>query len=72
MFEKLKKIIKKVSPGINTETLTPETKLIDDLAFDSLSIMHMSMEIEEEFGFRFDEAVRFETVGDVIRYLESK
>ena len=51
--------------------VTEQTTLIDDLGFDSLAIMMMmSMEIEDAFGFRFTEFVRFETVGDVCKYLE--
>jgi hypothetical protein len=30
------------------------------------------MEIEDAFGFRFMEMVKFETVGDVCGYLESR
>ena len=53
-------------------TVTMDTRLIDDLGFDSLALMMMSMEIEDAFGFRFKEFVRFETVGDVCSYLESR
>ena len=40
--------------------------------FDSLALMMMSMEIEDAFDFKFTEFVKFETVGDVCRYLEGK
>lgn len=72
MLEKLKAIIEKVVPGIDINTVTESTKLIDDLGFDSLAMMMMSMEIEDSFGFRFQEFVRFETVGDVCSYLSSR
>ena len=39
--------------------VTEETKLIDDLGLDSLSIMLFAMEIEAAFNFRFTEPVRF-------------
>ncbi len=71
MLDTLKSIIKKVAPETDIEKLTPKTRLVEDLGFDSLSMMLMSMEIEEAFGFRFEETVRFETVGQVIAYLES-
>jgi acyl carrier protein len=35
-------------------------------------MMMMAMELEEAFGFRFAEFVKFETVGDVCAYLESR
>ena len=71
MLDKLKEILKKVLPNADTSNITAETYLVEDLGFDSLAIMMMSMEIEDEFNFRFTEFVKFETVGDVIDYLES-
>ena len=72
MLEKLKVILEKVLPDVDMTTVTESTKLIDDLGFDSLAIMMMSMEIEDAFGFKFKEFVKFETVGDVCNYLESR
>ena len=72
MLDKLKEILGKVLPDLDMSTVTKETKLIDDLGFDSLALMMMSMEIEDAFGFRFKEFVRFETVGDVCDYLENR
>lgn len=72
MLDKLKEILGKVLPDLNMSTVTENTRLIDDLGFDSLALMMMSMEIEDAFGFRFKEFVRFETVGDVCKYLESR
>ena len=72
MLERLKKIIEKVLPDIDILDVTEDTRLIEDLGFDSLAIMMMSMEIEDEFNFRFTEFVKFETIGDVCGYLESR
>ena len=72
MIERLKKIIKKVEPSVAIDGITESTGLKDELKLDSLAMMMMSMEIEEEFCFKFTEFVRFETVGDVCRYVESK
>ncbi|MBO5009642.1 MAG: acyl carrier protein [Clostridia bacterium] len=72
MLETLKSIIKKIAPETETERITPGTHLIEDLGFDSLSMMLMTMEIEESFSFRFEETVRFETVGQVIAYLNRR
>lgn len=72
MLDKLKEILGKVLPDLDMSTVTTDTKLIDDLGFDSLALMMMSMEIEDAFGFRFKEFVRFETVGDVCDYLENR
>lgn len=72
MLEKLKSILSKVVPDVDMDSVTEDTGLIEDLEFDSLAIMMMSMEIEDAFGFKFTEFVRFETVGDVCRYLENR
>lgn len=72
MLDQLKKILAKVLPGLDMATVTENTRLIEDLGFDSLALMMMSMEIEDAFNFRFKEFVRFETVGDVCAYLGSR
>ncbi|MBQ9162877.1 MAG: acyl carrier protein [Clostridia bacterium] len=72
MLEKLKQLLAKVLPDVDMATVTESTKLVDDLGFDSLAMMMLSMEIEDAYGFRFTEFVRFETVGDVCGYLESR
>ena len=72
MLEQLKEIIAKVVPDIDMSAVDEKTRLIEDLEFDSLAIMMMSMEIEDAFGFKFTEFVRFETVGDVCSYLEER
>ena len=72
MLEQLKEILGKVLPNVDMSKITEETRLVDDLGFDSLALMMMSMEIEDSFNFKFTEFVRFETVGDVCGYLESR
>lgn len=72
MFEKLKEILIKVLPGVDMENINADTRLKEDLGFDSLAMMMMAMELEEAFGFKFAEFVKFETVGDVCGYLESR
>ena len=72
MLDKLKNILGKVLPEVDMSTVTEETRLVEDLGFDSLAMMMMAMELEDAFGFKFSELVRFETVGDVCGYLESR
>ena len=72
MLDKLKEILGKVLPDIDVSQVTEDTKLIDDLGFDSLAMMMMAMELEDTFNFKFAEFVKFETVGDVCGYLESR
>lgn len=72
MLDKLKEILGKILTEVNMDEVTEETCLVEDLGCDSLAIMMLSMEIEDAFHFRFKEFVKFETVGDVCRYLENK
>ena len=72
MLDKLKDILSKVNPKIDMNEVTEATRLMEDLALDSLSIMLFAMEIEMAFGFRFTEPVKFETVGDVCKFLENR
>ncbi len=72
MLEKLKEVIGRVLPDTDVDSVDASTRLVEDLGFDSLALMMMSMEIENRFGFRFTEFVKFETVGDVCEYVEAK
>ena len=72
MLERLKKLMKNVNPDANLDNVTPETKLVEDLHFDSLGIMMFAMAIEDEFGVSFDEPMNFQTVKDVVDYLEKQ
>lgn len=72
MLDQLKEILAKVNQSIKMDEVSEDTRLIEDLALDSLSIMLFAMEIEAAFGFRFTEPVKFVTVGDVCRYLEAR
>ena len=70
MLERLKKLVKNVNPDVNLDNVTLETKLVEDLHFDSLGMMMFAMAIEDEFGISFDEPMNFVTVKDVVTYLE--
>ena len=71
MLERLKALMKNVDPELDLDNVTLETKLVDDLHFDSLGIMMFAMAIEDEFGVTFDEPMNFLTVKDVVDYLEA-
>lgn len=70
MLEQLKAVLGRVLADVDMTKVTEDTRLHDDLGFDSLSTLMLSMEIEDAFGFKFTEFVRFETVGDVCKYVE--
>lgn len=72
MEERLKSVIERAVPGIDLSGVTRESRLVEDLGFDSLALMMMAMGIEDAFGYRFTEFVRFETVGEVLDFLADK
>lgn len=72
MLEQLKTILARVNREIDMDSVTEDTRLIEDLGLDSLAMMLFAMEIEAAFGFRFTEPVKFVTVGDVCKFLEAR
>ena len=54
--------------------MTPEAKFIEDLGADSLDQVELVMALEEEFGSDIpdEDAEKLTTVGDAIKYVESK
>lgn len=55
------------------EEITENASFVDDLGADSLDLTELLMALEEEFNIDIDDdANQIETVGDAIRYIESK
>ena len=57
---------------IDPETITMETNLIDDLGADSLDVVELIMNIEDEFGVSIsdEEAVNLSSVQKIVEFLE--
>ena len=60
--------------GVESDTVKPESSFIDDLGADSLDIVELVMAFEEEFGSEISdsEAEKILTVGDAIKFIESR
>ena len=60
--------------GVSEDQVTPEAKFIEDLGADSLDQVELVMALEEEFGSDIpdEDAEKLTTVGDAIKYVESK
>ena len=56
------------------ENCDENTKLVTDLCFNSVSVLYMVIAIEESFGVVFDNVSMndFETIGDVVNYIEAR
>ena len=70
ILNELKTIFKKINPKIDSDKITPDTRLTEDLGLDSLTILLMSFAIEKRFEFKFDGTPKFGTVGEVAEYIE--
>ena len=71
MLETIKEIITMYA-DVDPDEITGETSLRNDLALNSLVLMNMVVELEDHFDIEIPEsdAFNFDTVGDVIAYLE--
>jgi acyl carrier protein len=60
--------------GVEEDKVTEEASFIDDLGADSLDTVELVMAFEEEFGSEISdsEAEKILTVGDAIKFIESK
>ena len=71
--EKVKKIVVD-QLGVSEDQVCPEARFIEDLGADSLDQVELVMALEEEFGSDFpdEDAEKLLTVGEAIKYIESK
>ena len=60
--------------GVNKEQVKRETRFIEDIGADSLDIVELVMELEEEFEINIpdDQAEKIKTVGEAIDYIEGE
>ena len=59
--------------GASKEQITRDTSFVNDLGADSLDIVELVMELEEEFDTNIpdNEAEKIQTVGQAIEYIET-
>lgn len=72
-FEKVRDIIAK-QLDIDSANIAMESKLIDDLKADSLDIVELIMDLEQEFNVEIpdEELPNVKTVADIVGYLDKK
>jgi len=60
--------------GVDESQVTMEATFKDDLGADSLDVVELVMELEDEFEMEIsdDEAEKIVTVGDAVNYIKSK
>ncbi|MBP2681546.1 MAG: acyl carrier protein [Candidatus Krumholzibacteriota bacterium] len=71
--EKVKRIIEE-KLSVNPDQITLSAKFAEDLKADSLDTVELVMALEDEFGLDIpdEEADKIKTVGDAVKYIESK
>ena len=60
--------------GVEEAEVTLESSFKDDLGADSLDVVELVMELEDEFGMEIsdDDAEKISTVGDAVNYIKSQ
>lgn len=60
--------------GVNKEQVTRSTSFTEDVGADSLDIVELVMELEEEFEITIpdEQAEKIKTVGEAIDYIENE
>jgi acyl carrier protein len=58
--------------GVSKESVTRQTRFIEDIGADSLDIVELVMELEEEFEITIpdEQAEKIKTVGEAVDYIE--
>ena len=71
MFEKFKELICNYV-DVDADSITEESRFIEDLGFNSYDFMSLLGELEQEFDVMVDEqeVLNLHTVGDAVKYLE--
>lgn len=70
IFESLKDIVWQIRPSTDLTKIAEDSQLVRDLGLDSLTILLLSLAVENKYGFKFEGSPRFETVKEVIDYIE--
>ena len=72
-FDKVKKIVAK-NLSISEEKVTMEADFINDLGADSIDLVEIYMDLEDEFNLSIpdQDLPNIKTVGDLVKFIDSK
>jgi acyl carrier protein len=70
IFDKIKKAISEQT-GIDEDSIKLESTFKEDLNIDSIDLVELIMQLEEEYDIEFDDdqADKLKSVGDVVEYI---
>ncbi len=71
VFDRVKRIVVD-RLGVDEPQVAMEASFKDDLGADSLDVVELVMELEDEFDLEIsdEDAEKINTVGDVVKYIE--
>lgn len=53
IYGKLIEIFKRIKPSVDENKITMDSRLVEDLAIDSLTMMLLAISVEDEFQMQF-------------------
>ena len=70
------KIVEKICNqfGLEPDQISENTSFVDDLGADSLDVVELTIEMEEEFGMAEvpeEDLKKMQTVGDLVEYVKT-
>ena len=71
IFEGLKEILVQIKPSMDISSINEDSQLVRDVGLDSLTILLLSLAVENKFDFKFEGSPKFNTVGEVIDYVSA-
>lgn len=74
IINQLTEVYSLISPNADTSNLTEKSNLRTDLGLASIGMLYLIIAVEQKFNVKFEDVSmgEFETIKDVIDYIEKK